>query len=472
MNIAGDLDRRICGIAFDSRKVREGDVFVAIKGLNADGNHYLKDAVAAGASAIVTDAKAEHNGVPCIQVKNARIALAQVAAEWHQHPERNITLTGVTGTNGKTTTAYLIRAILEAAGHSTGLLGTIEYIIGDESIPAELTTPETTDLYAYLAKMNQSGQTHAVMEVTSHALAQERIHGLKFERAVFTNFSHEHLDFHETRENYLQAKMRLFENLDADSVAILNHDTPESARVKERTKAKTLSFSTHPNRTDVSGSIQLSKNGRHSVEISFQEHHIRVNSNLPGRFNLGNMLAAAALGVSLELDPEIIKNGLESVQGIPGRMELIISDPFAVYVDFAHTSESLKQALLTCRENCCGRLFVVFGCGGDRDKVKRPQMGSIAEQGADLIFLTSDNPRGEEPMQIMAEIDRGVIDKSKRVIIPERKTAIAEAVNRAKPDDVIIIAGKGHETHQEICGERLPSDDRKVAREILDALNR
>ncbi|MFQ5676230.1 MAG: UDP-N-acetylmuramoyl-L-alanyl-D-glutamate--2,6-diaminopimelate ligase, partial [bacterium] len=469
--ISGNLDGYVRSISFDSRKVHEGDIFVAIKGSNADGNHYLEDAVAAGAAAIVTDAHIKPNGVPCIHVENARVALARLAAEWHQHPEQNIKLTGVTGTNGKTTTAYLIRAILETAGHSTGLLGTIEYLVGDKSIPAALTTPEPTNLYDYLARMIKSGQTHAVMVVTSHALAQDRTHGLKFERAVFTNFSHEHLDFHETRENYLQAKMKLFQNLDTESVAILNQDTPESARLKARTKATTLSFSTASNGLAASDCIRASRNGNSVVDVRFRNQKMQINSKLPGDFNLGNILAAVAVGVSYDLEPSLIKRGVESVEGIPGRLELITTVPFAVYVDFAHTPESLKQTLRSGRKNCRGRIIIVFGCGGNRDKVKRPQMGKIAEQGAELIFLTSDNPRDEDPMQILNEIDRGISDKSKRVIIPDRKTAIAEAISRAEPDDIIIIAGKGHETHQEICGERLPFDDRRVARELLNALN-
>jgi len=468
LNITGQINRPVSGICFDSRQVKPGEVFVAIQGLESAGNAYQRQAIQAGAAAIVSAAEQVQNSIPFIQVKNARTALARLAAEFYGCPEKSLNLIGVTGTNGKTTTTYLIKSILEAGGHSVGLLGTIEYVVGNEKIAAERTTPESLDLQRYLATMRDCGQTHVVMEVSSHALTLERTHGLNFERAVFTNFSHEHLDFHKTSEAYLETKTKLFAGLNEKSVAILNFDDPVCRKIQKKTRAKPLFFSAKSDQAEINANILKKDGSGMNLQLRLNETEIAICTSLIGGFNLNNILAAAAVGSSFGVEPELIKKGIEAVKSVPGRMESVETNrDFQCLVDFPHTPESLKQSLLWCREICSGKVIVLFGCGGERDQVKRPKMGKIAAEYADIVYLTSDNPRREEPLKIIEEIDWGISEKSKRKIIVDRKTAINEALNEANENDVVLIAGRGHETYQEIGGERLPFDDRQVAKEIL-----
>ncbi len=440
LNIAGQLNKPVTGISFDSRKVKPGEVFVAIQGLETNGNVYQKQALEAGAAAIVSDAQQTLHSIPFIQVKNARIALARLASVFYGHPEKDLKIIGVTGTNGKTTTTYLIKAILEAAGRSTGLLGTIEYFVGHKKIPAQRTTPDSLDVHRYLASMRDNRQTHVVMEVSSHALALERTHGLNFERAVFTNFSHEHLDFHKTSEAYLTAKTKLFAGLNEDSVAILNFDDPICCKIPQQTRAKPLFFSGTSGEVAVSGEILKKDDSGMNLHLRLNETEIDVRTGLIGDYNLGNILAAVAVGSSFSIEPSVIKKGIEALKSVPGRMQRIETRrDFQCFVDFPHTPDSLKESLLTCRDVCTGKLIVVFGCGGERDQGKRPQMGRIAEDYADVVFLTTDNPRREEPLQIIEEIDAGIIKKANRKIVVDRKTAISEALNSATSGDVVLI---------------------------------
>lgn len=468
INISGDLEINIQGLAFDSREVRKGDIFVAIRGLKKDGNVFQKQALESGAVAVVSETFTPNLGVPLIQVTNARIALARLAAAFYEFPDRKVHLIGITGTNGKTTTAYLIRSILEASARPTGLLGTIEYIVGDEHIAAKLTTPESLYLYKSLAQMCAHGQTHAVMEVSSHALAFQRTHGLRFRRAVFTNLSQDHLDFHKSKEAYLAAKARLFESLGSEDLAIINIDDPAGKYIQEKTKANIMSYGLKSPFAQFTGEVLNSAISKWQIRIRYLANNLVLTTHLRGVFNLYNILAAAAVGISCGASPEDVKRGIESVERIPGRLEPVQYDqPFDVFVDYAHTPDALNKSLVTCRELSNGKIIVVFGCGGDRDYEKRPLMGHVAETHADFILLTSDNPRRENPFKIIEEIDQGISNKHKRKIIPERKEAIAEALRGARPGDLVLIAGKGHETYQEINGQRTYFDDRIVANDIL-----
>lgn len=481
---SGEVNCEVAGVTYDSRQLGPGDIFVAIAGLESDGNRFVAQAAAKGAAAIVSEKMHPDLSIPVIQVRDARVALARLALALYDYPDRTLTLIGTTGTNGKSTTAYLSRSILENAGYRTGLISTIEYVVGGQSRPAVRTTPEAPELAAALNQMVKCGQSHAVIEVTSHALALHRTHGLQFDCAVFTNFSHEHLDFHQTADAYLQAKTRLFESLDTEKVAILNADDPASAFVRERTEAHVLTFGVVSRDADLRGKLLAGREADSSklrlaagagvrALIRFPNAEIEIASHLRGSFNLYNILAAAAVGWSRDLSPEVIKRGIEAVQSVPGRLQPVrvsASQPFQVLVDFAHTPEALRQALLACRAICRAKLCLVFGCGGERDKGKRSQMGHIAGELADRVILTTDNPRREDPLSILHQIDAGLPDKNKRKIVADRKLAIYEALMSARAGDLVLIAGKGHETYQEIDGERRPFDDGETAREILNEL--
>ncbi|RMF66663.1 MAG: UDP-N-acetylmuramoyl-L-alanyl-D-glutamate--2,6-diaminopimelate ligase [Calditrichaeota bacterium] len=467
---AGELNVEVTGLCRDSRRVRRGDLFVAIRGGEVDGNRFQERAFAAGAAAVVSEAQPSSDARPFVQVKNARRALAKLAAAFYGHPARDLHLIGVTGTNGKTTTAYLIRGALEAAGCRTGLLGTVAYRVADRLLSPDHTTPDALDLHRYLHEMRAGGQTHVVMEVSSHALAQERTHGLKFQRAVFTNFSPEHLDFHGDLGNYLWTKARLFHALRRGGLGLVNADDPAAGQLLDRVAADIWTFGKRAEALVRGKLLSCGPSGLSTV-ITWRNVELRVNSALLGEFNLDNLLAAAAVGFSLGLNPAEIKRGLESVRGVPGRMERFQGgQPFEVIVDFAHTPAALEKALRACRRLCKGNLLLVFGCGGERDRGKRPLMGRTAEQHSDHIFVTSDNPRGERPGDIIQEIDAGIGDKRKRTLIEDRGEAIRAALATARPRDLVLISGKGHETTQEIDGRRLPFDDRTVVRDALQEL--
>jgi UDP-N-acetylmuramoyl-L-alanyl-D-glutamate--2,6-diaminopimelate ligase len=471
IRISGDSQVDIQGLTFDSRQVKKGDLFVAIRGLQKDGNIFQRQALEAGAAAIVSETFAPNSPVPFIQVRNARIALAKLAAAFYGFPDRKLHLIGITGTNGKTTTAYLIRSVLQASGRPTGLLGTVEYIVGDEKMPAKLTTPESLDLYRLLAQMCDYGQTHAVMEVSSHALVFERIHGLHFKKAVFTNLSQDHLDFHKSKEAYLAAKAQLFENLNPEDLAIINIDDPASKFIQEKTKATKFYYGLKYPFAQFTAEKLSSANSKMQICVRYLANELILSTHLRGRFNMYNILAAAAVGIACGAHLADVKEGIESVERIPGRLEPVAcGQSFDVFVDYAHTPDALHNSLKACREFGTGKVIVVFGCGGNRDREKRPLMGQVAESNADLIFVTSDNPRHENPSKIIEEIDQGISNKDVRKIIPDRKEAIAEALTCAQSGDVVLIAGKGHETYQEIGGERIYFDDRVVAKEILSNL--
>ena len=467
----GELNIEISGIAFDSRQVKKNYIFVAIQGLKQDGNDFQKQAMETGAVAIVTEKPPTSSSVTSIQVEDARIALAKLAAAFYDFPHNKLHLIGITGTNGKTTTAYLIRSIFEAAGRPTGLLGTIEYIIGSERLTSQLTTPESLPLNEYLSAMVEFGQKHAVIEASSHGIAMERTHGLHFKNVVFTNLTHDHLDFHKSEKAYLAAKTRLFENLTSDDFALVNADDPASRTIQNQTRAQLFSYSLKDPSADFFAEEASAQNGQKIISISGRGHKFRVTPKLSGRHNSYNILAAAAVGLVNEIKPDAIKTGIENLDQIRGRFEAVeCGQRFQVFVDFAHNPDALKQTLLACREIADGKVIVVFGCGGARDPGKRPIMGKVAEELADLVFLTSDNPRREDPLNILEEIEQGISNKTEIQKISDRKTAIYEALHTATNGDAVLIAGKGHEIYQDTKGEKRNFDDRIVAKEILEEM--
>jgi len=457
-------------ITYDSRKVKPGDTFVAIPGLKHDGADFIPQAIENGAKVIVAEKEVEvPAGVESRKVPSARKALAELSAEFYGHPSRKLKLIGVTGTKGKTTITYLIQSILNRAGFKAGLIGTITY---------PMTTPESAELQAELARMVKEGCTHCVLEVSSHALAQDRVHGCKFAVAIFTNLSHDHLDYHKTMEEYLVAKRKLFEMLDEESVAIVNVDDPASASIIGVVKGEVIPYglrqAKHELRSTKYNEFDTNVSG---IDIREHEMTMKINSTeirtpLIGMHNAYNITAAFQCGLVFGIRPTIIKEGIEAVKVIPGRQEEItLGQPFRVIVDFAHTSDSLEKLLETYRPFTKGKLILVFGCPGERDREKRPIMGKIAAKLADSTIVTTDDPHGEEPERIIAEIVGGVsIHDPRFTVEPDRRTAIEKALSSAKSGDIVLIAGRGHEKYQDFAGEKVPIDDREVVRSLLVGL--
>lgn len=471
--VAGDARVSISGIAIDSRRVKPGDLFVALQGEKTDGMRFIADALARGAVAVLSDRpRPEGLASPWVVVPDARAALALTARELHGRPDEKLPVIGITGTNGKTTLAYLLEAIVSAAGGSAGVLSTVSYRIAGEAIPAHRTTPEADALFAYLERMVQAGCSHAVMEVSSHALAMKRVHGLRFAAAVFTNLTQDHLDFHGTMERYFEAKSVLFRELPATSVAVLNADSPISERLAALTPARVVTFGSAPPATYRVGPIDASFEGVRFTLVA-PDVSLPIVSPLCGLPNASNVAAAAATAMSLGIPADAVTAGILRFQGAPGRFERIArGQDFQVIVDYAHTPDALEGLLATVRALRPARILTVFGCGGDRDRAKRALMGAAAARGSDEITLTSDNPRTEDPERIMDDAESGIrsvpgaADRSRR--IADRREAIAAAVALARAGDAVVIAGKGHEDMQILGDRTIPFDDRLVAAECLD----
>lgn len=483
----------VAGIACHSKQVRPGDLFVAIEGASMDGHAFIPEAIARGAAAVVAQRlpaaliggpsgpvpargvaasrlsngslpPAEARACPCVVVRDSREALVAIARRFYGHPSSKLRLIGVTGTNGKTTTTYLLKAILEAAGFRAGLLGTIVYQLGRRVVPSTNTTPGPLELQRYFAQMAGEGLQWCAMEVSSHALAQGRIDGLELEAGIFCNLGSDHLDYHKTREAYAAAKRRLFEYLRPGGCAVVNVDD-EYGRVL----AETL-----PNRSVVTyGMGRSAKALAKDVVCSWQGTSLVLESawgTLPlttpllGRHNVWNVTASAATLLALGVPPEAIRRGLADIEQVPGRLECIPNDlDVHIVVDYAHTADALRLVLLSLRELTRGRLIVVFGCGGNRDQTKRPVMGKMASLLADFVVLTSDNPRGEQPMDIIQQIKAGFpADFSQFDVVPDREQAIAAALAMARRDDTVLIAGKGHEAYQMFDHITVPFSDRDM----------
>lgn len=468
-DLCGKPEREITGICSDSRRVGQGSLFVAIPGFQSDGHQYIRQAMEQGACAVV----AQHapdcpvpEGVTLILVDDARRALAQLAAEWYDHPERQLRLVGVTGTNGKTTTTWLIRHILEQRGHKCGLIGTNGSIVDGPLRPAERTTPEAPELYGLLREMADAGCEYAAMEVSSHSLVLERVHGLHFAAAAFTNLTQDHLDFHKDMEHYFQAKALLFQRCDT---AVLNLDDDWGLRLAERVSCPRLTYSAKRLEADlIAKNIRLLPDQVQAVLV--RDNDIaRMRLNIPGMFSVYNGLTAIGCCLALGLTLEESAQALQSAQGICGREEIVPTGrDFTVMIDYSHTPDSMENILRTVRGYARGRVVGLFGAGGDRDHAKRPIMGRIAGELCDLCVVTSDNPRSEEPEAIIRDILQGMSPKYKYKVIPDRREAITWCIKNARKDDIIILMGKGQETYQEIRGVKHHLDEREEVRRALE----
>ena len=477
----------VTGVVHDSRKAIPGSLFVAVRGFHSDGHQFILQALRQGACAVVVEdaAEAGTEAAPIIRVADTRKALAGLAAAFYGRPSRQLKLVGITGTKGKTTTSYLVKSILEAAGHVTGLIGTIDYRVGNRIYPAPNTTPEATDVQKLLREMVNIGAAYCVMEVSSHALVLGRTDECLFQTAIFTNLQQDHLDFHKDRESYFQAKLLLFAGLGADKNAVINNDDPVAREISGQTQAGVLTFGLSA-QSDIHP-VERIGHGMGGITFTVQTPKAAfvVESPLVGNHNVYNILAAIGAAYSLGIDTESIARGIRDMRAVPGRMEKVDEgQSFGVVVDYAHTEGSLTSLLAAARDVAANRIITVFGCGGDRDRTKRPRMGVSAAEGSDVVIITSDNPRTEDPDGIISEITAGMESVGTRValgaaagrdgsgktpylVIPERREAIAAAIGMAEPGDVVVLAGKGHEDYQIIGDKKIHFDDREVAREEL-----
>ncbi len=461
------------GVAYDSRRVQPGNVFIALKGLKATGAEFAAEAIRLGAVAIVADQPAPGaTSVPWITVPNARSAMAALAAELYGHPSRAMQVVGITGTNGKTTTAYLLRAVFEAAGKKCGLLGTVTYSLGDQELPASRTTPEAPDVQRMFRQMVDAGCGACVIEVSSHALALRRVDETTFAAGVFTNLTRDHLDYHGDMESYFAAKKRLFEMLPAGAPGVINLDDPRGETIRKVASTPVTYAITKP--ADVTpGPLTLTFNGL-EFDARTPKGSVRVKSKLVGRPNVSNILATVAVATALGLPVAAIERGLANLGGVPGRFEVVSEarDDITVVIDYAHTDDALKNLLETARPLAQRRVITLFGCGGDRDRTKRPLMGAVAARLSDIVVITSDNPRTEDPSRIIEEIKRGVPaasdrDERRAFAIVDRREAIQFAIKKAQPGDLVLLAGKGHEKSQTIGNHEQPFDEAEIAREAL-----
>ena len=471
MNALQGIDIR--GVAYDSRQVKPGDVFIALQGLKAAGSDFAADAIGRGAVAVVADRPADSpTSVPWVVVADARAAMATIAAEFYGHPSRSMQVVGITGTNGKTTTAYLLRAVFESAGKKCGLLGTVTYSVGNEELPASRTTPEAPDVQRMFRQMVDAGCEACVMEASSHALVLRRVDATAFAAGVFTNLTRDHLDYHGDMESYFAAKKRLFEMLPPGAPAIINLDDPRGESLR-RTVSAPVSYAINKSADVTPGPLTLTFNG---LEFTARtpKGDVHVTSRLVGRPNVSNILATVAAATALDIPASAIERGLASLIHVPGRFELVSgsTDDVTVVIDYAHTDDALKNLLETARPLAPGRIITVFGCGGDRDRTKRPLMGAVAARLSDIVVITSDNPRSEDPARIIEEIKRGVPAASDRgavtFAIVDRTEAIQFAIRKAEPGDLVLLAGKGHEQMQEIGGKQLPFNEAAIARDALE----
>lgn len=470
-------DELVTGVTTDSCQVEPGNLFVAVEGYAADGHDFIAEAIQRGARAIVFEkenyAKIIPDGVSAVRVTDSRRAAAEIAAQFWDYPSDDLVLVGVTGTNGKTTTAFLMDSIFRAAGASTGLLSTLARFICGQQVEAKLTTPSSIELQELLAQMREAGATHVTMEVSSHGLTQQRTWMCKFDAAIFTNLTQDHLDFHTDVDDYFAAKLRLFTDYaelaepNKAMVAAINTDDAFGERIIRQTPARTVTYGLDDTAQVSASRTRVSTSGMDFI-LALPDHKpTAVKLNLMGGFNLYNALAAAACSWGLGVEPEAIVAGLEQLDGVPGRFERIDEgQDFTVIVDYAHTPNALENVLQAARKLAPARLLCVFGCGGDRDAGKRPQMGQIATSLSDFTVITSDNPRSEDAEAIINQIRTGAMGDS-YIIQPDRRRAIFMAVQRCQPGDILVIAGKGHETYQIIGDQRVPFDDREVAREAI-----
>jgi UDP-N-acetylmuramoyl-L-alanyl-D-glutamate--2,6-diaminopimelate ligase len=461
----------VTGLAYDSRRVNPGELFFAFPGAHADGRGFAQDALARGAVAVVAQSAApEELSAKWIEVDHGRQTLAMAARNFYGKPDERLGLTGITGTNGKTTTAYLIDSVLRAAGKTTAMIGTIEYHVAGRVLPAVNTTPESLDLLRLFNDLEQAGGTHVTMEVSSHALDLGRVYGLQFHTTVFTNLTRDHLDYHRTMEAYFAAKQLLFAGAGGPppKFAVLNRDDPHAREIKLDPKTEVYWYGLGPEPNLRARHIASTFQGLR-FDVQFGKLRFAVESPLLGKINVYNILAACGAGLSYGIAPEIVARGIANLQAVPGRFERVDEgQPFVVAVDYAHTDDALRNTIAVARGLNPKRIVTLFGCGGDRDRAKRPLMGQAAAEASDFVVLTSDNPRSEDPLAIMNDALVGIrrFDKP-HIVEPDRATAIARALNQAREGDIVILAGKGHETYQVLKDRTIAFDDRTVARDVL-----
>lgn len=455
-----DMEMEIASIVYDSRKVEKGSLFVAISGFASDGNRFIPMAMEKGAVAVVT-AKKPDMDVPYILVESDRLALALLGCNFYGHPARSMKLIGITGTNGKTSATLLLTQVLEKTlGAKVGLIGTMENRIGDEVIPTQRTTPESFELQGLFARMRDAGCTHVVMEVSSHALALERVGGVHFDVAAFTNLTEDHLDFHKTMENYCDTKAQLFCRCDK---GVLNRDDGYFDRMAAHASCDYLTTSVLGKGELNAQDVQLSSDGI-AFTACYQGKRQRVELPIPGRFTVYNALTVLGISLQLGISLENAAAALKTARGVKGRVEVVPTPgkPYTVLIDYAHTPDGLENVLRSVRDFCQGRVIAVFGCGGDRDPIKRPIMGHIGAELADIAVITSDNPRTEVPGAIIRDILKGIPENAENcVVIEDRRKAIRYAMDIGQKNDIIVLAGKGHETYQEINGVKYHLDERE-----------
>jgi len=493
--IAGDLRKEINGIAYHSKQVREDFLFAAIRGAEADGHQFVKEAIERGAEAVVLEEEQKVSNRTMVLVPDSRRALAKISSNFYGDPSSKVILIGITGTNGKTTTTYLLESIFKKAGWNVGVIGTINYRFGQKTTPALNTTPESLDLQRILWEMVREGTSHVIMEVSSHGLDLSRVLGCQFDGVVFTNLTSEHLDYHKTLERYFESKKRLFsdhliKSLKEGRFAVTNHDDPRGREMVKGIDLPIIRYGLTPS-CDVTADRLTSSFEGLSCRIKTPRGDLSIHSKLTGDFNLYNILAAVAVGTAMEVPLEILKEGVEELEGVSGRFEKVENKRgIHVIIDYAHTHDALERVLLGLKNileggnQNKGKMITVFGCGGDRDRTKRPLMGEVAGRYSDLAILTSDNPRTENPLVILDEVEKGLkslhlrewdqeeikLWRSKRgyLRVPDRREAIRTAIRLALPSDTVLIAGKGHEDYQIVGKKKFPFDDRVEAKKALE----
>ncbi|GIP39674.1 UDP-N-acetylmuramoyl-L-alanyl-D-glutamate--2,6-diaminopimelate ligase [Paenibacillus sp. J31TS4] len=480
--LIGDGEVELTGITTNSKRIEPGDLFICLPGSVHDGHRFAEDAVRSGAAALVVERPLDVT-VPQLVVKSSRLAMAIIGPKWFGYPSRELGVIGVTGTNGKTTTTYIIEKLLADAGHRTGLMGTIQLKIGDETLPTANTTLEALEIQRNLRRMKEAQADYCVMEVSSHALHMGRVKGVRFRTALFTNLTQDHLDYHKTMDDYRAAKGLFFSRLGNEyadderelSYAVLNADDPASAYFAELTAAQVLTYGIEQEADVRASDIRIMPSGT-TFRLTTFRGDTEIKLKLIGKFNVYNALGAITAALLEGIDLAAIKQSLENMNVVPGRMEAVdAGQDFLVLVDYAHTPDGLENALSTIREFAEGEIMTVFGCGGDRDRTKRPIMGRIAAQNSHYVYVTSDNPRSEDPEAILRDIEPGVKEAGygpdRYAMLADRREAIRQAVGRARKGDVILIAGKGHETYQIIQGTTHHFDDREEARDALRGRN-
>jgi len=462
----------VAGLDYDSRRVGPGFLFFAFPGARTDGRRFINDAMARGAAAIASEFEPENEALAArwVRVTHGRQALALASRNFYRRPDERLGLTGITGTNGKTTTAYLVDSVLRADGHTTGMIGTIEYHLAGKVLPAVNTTPESLDLVRLFHDLEEARGTHVTMEVSSHALALGRVYGLHFHTAVFTNLTRDHLDFHGTMEAYFAAKSELFAGAGGPPppFAVVNHDDEWGCRLGFHPRTKVMWYGLGQDADIQPRNISSTFAGLR-FDVQYGKLRFPVESPLLGKINVYNILAACAAALSYDISPETVARGIAALAAVPGRFERVDEgQPFVVAVDYAHTDDALRNTIAVARDLNPKRVITLFGCGGDRDRTKRPLMGRAAAEGSDFVVLTSDNPRSEDPLAIMNDALVGIrrVDVP-HIVEPDRATAIARAIQQAHEGDIVILAGKGHETYQVLKDRTIAFDDRVVAREVL-----